>query len=405
MERREIYVRMFQSMELETDGNIVKETEHHLTKLWMILAYVIYYRQKGVHQDALIAAVWPEKKAGAGALKTAVHRLRAMLAGYYGEEFAHSFLNFHNKMCSIGESFELICDFEEFERYIVWAKQSQNEEERFLLYKAVTDLYRGDFLAGFPDMPWVTPVQVYYHNLYLDATYGVVEYYEKHKKYDEAVRVLQKAEKLEKYEERLYADLIRNLLFLKQYEEVVRIYGELTVMLKEAFGLKPSEETTALYQDAVHAMSTELLEIDEVALMAEKTEEAKALFCEFDIFKELYHVYSCNAERSRQEVSFAVINITDLQDRLLAKRSLDCCVKNLRELLCDNLRSGDIVSMCTPSQVVLLLPNAGEEAALKVTERIQTLFFKRYPHSPAKFTIQVRRLTSPKRYKEMQENE
>lgn len=402
MERREIYVRMFQSMELEYDGFIINESEHHTPKLWLILAYVIYHRQKGALQDALFSAVWPEKKAGAGVFKTAMHRLRGMLAELFGEEFGREFLCCHNRMCTIGESFKPICDFEEFERYVVWAKQAQNEEERFLLYKAVTDLYRGDFLEGFSDVPWVAPIQIYYHNLYLDAVYGVAEYYEKNRDYAEAIGVLQKAERLEKYEEKLYIGLMRNLLHLKKYEEVERVYEYLSDMLKEAFGLKTSDEARELYKDAVHAMNTELLEIEEVAHLAKKKEgKKKALCCEFEVFKELYHVYSCNVERSKQEVCFVVLNITDLQDRILQKRSLDCCVRNLRDVLCENLRSGDIISMCNTSQFVILLPNAGETEARLVMERVQTFFFKKYAHSPAKFTVQVKKVTSFREYEEL----
>ncbi len=405
MERREVYVRMFQSMELEYDGCIIKETEHHSPKLWMILAYVLYHRQKGALQDALLDAVWPEKKVSPGVLKTAMHRLRSMLAGQYGEEFGHEFLCCHNRVCSIGEPFYPICDFEEFERYVVWAKQAQNEEERFLLYKAVTDLYRGDFLEGFSDIPWVMPIQIYYHNLFLDAVYGVTEYYEKNQNHAEAIRMLQKAEKLEKYEEKLYIGLMRNLFCLKKYEEVVQVYEYLRDMLKDTFGLKPSDEAKELYKDAMHLLNTELLEIEEVALMAEKQErKKKALYCEFDVFKELYHVYSCNVERSAQPVCFVVLNITDIQGRILQKRSLNCCVRNLRDVLCENLRSGDIVSMCNPSQFVILLPNAGEAEAHLVTERVENLFFKKYVHSPAKFAVQVKKVTSFNGYEELQAN-
>ena len=85
----------------------------------------------GVFLALAAVALWPEKKAGNGVLKTAMYRLRAMLAESFGEEFGYEFLCCHNRVCSIGESFKPICDFEEFERYIVWAKQTQNEEEKY----------------------------------------------------------------------------------------------------------------------------------------------------------------------------------------------------------------------------------------------------------------------------------
>ena len=81
-----------------------------------------------------------------------------------------------------------------------------------------------------------------------------------------------------------------------------------------------------------------------------------------------------------------MVNITDIQDELLSKRSLACCVANLKEVLCKNLRSGDIVSMCSPCQFVLLLPNAKEADVRAVMERVKKVYFKKYVHSPAKLT-------------------
>ena len=62
------------------------------------------------------------------------------------------------------------------------------------------------------------------------------------------------------------------------------------------------------------------------------------------------------------------------------------CVNNLKPFLRNSLRSGDVISMCTPSQFVILLPHASAENAENVMERIKTGFFQKYPHSPAKFT-------------------
>lgn len=392
MEKKQVVsVRVFQSMELEWDGHSIKNEENRSQKLWLILAYIILSGQNGATQDGILSTFWEGSETGPGVLKTALHRIRTMLAESFGETFAKEFICCQKKTYTINESYTVVCDAEEFENYVRLARQTKNTDEQLNLYKKAFELYRGEFLSVFSDTSWVTPLHVYYRNLYLEVICSILEICEKKQEYEEVIELLQRAGKIVKYEESLYVYLMRYLMRMEKYSDVMNVYRQLSEMLEERLDAKPSEEAKSLYYEAMYASSTRLANMEEVISLVERQDaDREAMYCELDFFKELYHAYCNGLSRNQQRICLAMIDITDIQDRLLSKRSLSCCVANLKEVLCKNLRAGDIISMCSPCQFVLLLPNALEADVKRVMERVKKVYFKKYVHSPAKLTCYVK---------------
>ena len=65
---------------------------------------------------------------------------------------------------------------------------------------------------------------------------------------------------------------------------------------------------------------------------------------------------------------------------------------NLQELLVNNLRQGDVVTRCTISQFIVMLPQANYEDSCAVCRRLLKSFKKQYPHSPAEISFSVQPL-------------
>lgn len=386
-----VKVKMFHSFEVEYNGKVINELDNRSQKMWLLLAYIIYFRNKSVSQEALLTDIWNSDDGSTSVLKTTLHRLRTMLSELFDEEFGHEFLVCHKKMYSIDESYSIECDFEEFDTCLKEARLAATDTEKLELYQKAFELYRGDFLSTFQEVSWITPISIYFHYLYLDLVRDMLEICEKNQHYKESIEILRRAGEVEKYEESIYVHLIRNLIRTDKYKEAVQVYKHLNDMMAATYGVQPSKEAKSLYYEAMHALSSELVDIEEIPSLVLEQEPGKgALYCEFDFFKALYQAYSRGTERTGNNISFALINITDIMDQFLSKRSLNVCVANMKELLCRNLRSGDIVSMCTPSQFVLLLPNADADNASVAMERIKKAFYKQYPHTPAKLTCNVR---------------
>ena len=65
---------------------------------------------------------------------------------------------------------------------------------------------------------------------------------------------------------------------------------------------------------------------------------------------------------------------------------------NLQELILGNLRQGDVVTRCSVSQLIVMLPQANYENSCAVCQRILKAFSRQYPHSPADIHYSVQPL-------------
>ena len=146
-----VKVRMFDSFEIEYRGKILNESANRSKKLWVLLAYIIYFRRNTITRKMLLEDLWGSEYIAENVLKIAMHRLRQMLSECFGEEFGHSFLVCKNNRYNVNESFQVICDFEEFDEEIIKAKKIKKAEERLVVFRKAFEQYRGEFLASFSD--------------------------------------------------------------------------------------------------------------------------------------------------------------------------------------------------------------------------------------------------------------
>ena len=393
METQQVKIRMFGSFEVEYDGKVITEADNRSAKLWLLLAYLICNRHKPITQKMLLEDLWNSDSTETNVLKATLHRLRQMLSEHFGEEFGHGFIVCQKKIYSIAEEYELLCDFEQFDLLHKQTKKVKSDDEKFSLYREMFELYRGEILEDFSDASWMMSWSVQYRSVYLELIQNILEICERQQRYKEALEILSRAGEVMKYEESIYVPLIRILVRMGKYADAIQVYGRLNDMLSVTYGVKPSKEAKNLYNEALYALNTQKVSIKELPELLMQEEDRGALYYDFDMFKSLCQAYRRGAERNENDICIGLMDITDVQDMLLPKRSLTVCVVNLKELLCSNLRSGDVVSMCTGSQFVLLLQNVEKENAEKVMERIKHLFYKQYPHTPAKLSCYVTVMT------------
>ena len=108
------------------------------------------------------------------------------------------------------------------------------------------------------------------------------------------------------------------------------------------------------------------------------------------LFKILYQAQARALIRSGDVIHIALFSIHGRGKKDLARRSLDRAAENLKELLIANLRQGDIVTQCSVSQFIVMLPQANCENSCAVCDRLLRAFNRQYPHTPVeiKFSVQ-----------------
>lgn len=396
MELSTLYIHMLGDFSIQSGDFMINDKDNRSRKIWLLLAYMIYCRNQTISQDKLITLLWGEEAESstnpANALKTMFHRTRNLL-DQLGEGVGHTLILRRAGNYAWNADIPFHLDTEAFEELCKQSAQAQDPEQRLDLSLQALTLYQGDFLSKLSNEPWVVPLSAYYHNLYVQTIQDCLPLLQERQQFHEIIPLCRKAVEVEPFNETLYQYLMRALVETGEQREAVSVYETMSDLLFSNFGIMPSEESRALYRDAVRIVNDHAVSLGTVReQLRESSQKSGALFCDYDFFRIIYHAEARAVARSGDAVHICLISVTDQSGNVLAKRSLDCSMENLQETICSSLRKGDIASRCSVSQFVLMLPQANYENSCMVCQRIIRAFNRQYPHSPAKLHFSVQPL-------------
>lgn len=388
-------IRLLGELSITYGEKQIQNSDNRSRKVWLLLAYMIYFRQNNITSDELIDLLWNNEDGSSNpsnALKTIFHRLRNTL-DLLGDGMGRKLIIRRNGGYAFNTEIPMELDIIHFEEACNRAKAESDPTLRLASFMDAMEVYRGDFLPKLSGETWVLPVQAYYHNLYVQAAHETLSLLADAKRSSESIWLCHRAIELEPYDESLHIHLMRQLLNMGEQQSAVLVYETLSQTLFSQFGVTPSEELRILHREAIRSTGQAKLDIQSVMKDLLNTEEPGALYCEYDFFKVIFSAVSRSVGRSGVAAHIALLSITSANGGPLSKRSLARCMDNLQILICDLLRRGDVVSRCSISQFIILLPNANYENSCIVMDRILRQFGRKYPHSPAFLRFSVQPLT------------
>lgn len=395
MEQCPLRIQMLGEFVLSAGNKTIRDNDNRSRKVWLLLAYIIYFRNRRISKEELIERFWVDEDGSTdpvNALKAVIYRVRTTLDGL-GKSMGKSLINCTKGNYKWNTDADFVIDIDEFERlYRLFS--TEKDEERELQYglQAVS-IYRGDFLAKFSNESWILPINAYYHRIYLQIVQRCLELLSARERAGEIAELSRRAIEIEPCDERLYYYLMRALMDMGDPQGVRSVYDSMSTELFSRLGIMPSDEIRLLYREAMRTsneMETDLSSILEDLREAE--EDDGAYLCEYDFFKALYHVKARSVIRSGDTVHMCLISVSGGKVNPLPKRSLSLCMKNLCGIITSSLRKGDMVTKCSPSQYLIMLPQANYENSCAIMERMVKTFVRRYPHSPAELRYMVQPL-------------
>lgn len=237
------------------------------------------------------------------------------------------------------------------------------------------------------------PISAYYHQRFLEVAERALTFLQARGRWSDIAALSSRCLTLEPYSEMLYQHLMRSRLALGDRAGVLSAYEEMSELLFETFGVMPSDESRQIYRDASRETNDQAVPIGTVREQLRESSNGKgAMFCEYDFFRLLYQVQARAIIRSGEVVHIALLSLHGQNRKPLARRSLDVAMENLQELVLGNLRQGDVVTRCSVSQLILMLPQANYENSCAVCQRVIKAFYRQYPHSPADIHFSVQPL-------------
>jgi len=380
-------VKMLGNFTIELDGKSINDSSNRMRKVWLLLAYLIYSRNYSLTQDNYLSLLQGSDRDDAGdpssRLKAMFYRARTLLNDVEPSA-GHNWIIRKNNTYAWNTKIPLKLDAEEFERLCKEAFSAGDKQTQLLLYKEALALYNGDFLSKLSMESWVMPIATYYHQMYLDAVVHTLFLLEEAQQWSDALAICEKALKIEPYSEDFYQHLMRCRINLGDRSGAVQAYEEMSEVLFSTFSVMPSDESRALYREACREAETPSIPSDTLRdLLQESGEITGALYCEYDFFKLLYQAQARAIYRSGEVIHIALFSLHGQNKKPLARRSLDVAMENLQELFVSSLRKGDIISRCSASQFIIMLPQANYENSCLVCQRLIKSFNRQYPHSPA----------------------
>lgn len=390
-----LQVKMFGTFSIKYMDQEITTSNSRSRKIWLLLAYLIYYRKRRISRDELMDLLWPRGSADqeridpSGALKTTFYRARTLL-NKLDPSLGHTLISLKDGNYILNRDIQFSFDIDAFESLVRTGETSDNDDISLEAYLKAASVYQGDFLPVFSTESWVIPISTYYHNVYVHTILNALSLLEKKQRLLEAVDLCRSALKIAPDQEGLYHHLMQDLLNLGDSKAVISVYNDMRKLFLGSFGIIPSEDLRSLYHDALYTLNHQTLNIQQVMTQLKEPSTAKgALFCDYDFFKTLYHTEIRAADRTKDIVYICLLTMTEKSRNELSKRSLDRCMEHLHDLLFNNLRKSDVVSRCSASQYILLLPNTNYQNCHLVCERLQQAFHRQFPHSPCELTFVI----------------
>ena len=394
MNHATLQIQMFGKFSLRWNGTELNDSDNRMKKVWLLLAYLIY-RRAVVSPDEVTALLWEGEEAPentSGALKTLFYRVRTLL-NKLGEDAGQTLILRKDGGYVWNPDIPLDWDLDRVDTLYRKANAAQDEDERFELQCQLLELYEGEFLPKLSAETWVIPIAAYYHRLYLDSVHSVLLRLESRDRWMECADLSAAALKLEPYSEELYCHLIRAQLAQGETAAATATYETMSELLFSHFGVMPSDEARALYRLATRAGTAGVTHPASIReLLREEQPPKGALFCEYDFFRVLYQAQARAIGRSGDTIHIALLSLTGRRGKELPRRSLDVASENFKQTIIGNLRQGDIVTQCSASQFLIMLPQANYENSCLVCDRLIRAFARQYPHSPADIHFSVQPL-------------
>ena len=183
-----------------------------------------------------------------------------------------------------------------------------------------------------------------------------------------------KAIDIDAYEEKCHLELMIAMAALGLTQPALQHYRYVEKLFAEQLGIKPSLEMEdirrRLHQSNIN-MEMDLAVIQ--SFLVEPRHEG-AYYCEYGVFQEMYRIEARRAARSGQEVQLLLLTVLDRTGECLQASRSPAAMEEMKIVLLNKLRSGDIFSRFSPSQYLVLLPGAGVDNVETVFCRIRDAY-------------------------------
>jgi len=387
---KNIKVTTFGEFAISAGDARISDSDNRSKKVWMLLAYLIYNRNRTVKANELSDILYNDSDSDKGspsALKTLFYRVRTELDKLWVGAGKELILYRNGGYVWNGDCL-VETDYEKLETLDKRIRESDTDDldDSILLL----GIYQGGFLSRLSSELWIMPLATFYHNVYITHLLNALPKLLERMQYEKVCEFCRTASLMDPFNEEIHCYWMQAHIALGEHKRAVDIYRKLSDRLLAELGVIPSRDTRALYHEAIKSSNEFAISVEMLQDQLKETDDiGGALVCEFDFFRVLCHSMSRSILRSGIAVHLALITMRGKKVSEHDTKRWDKLQTCLQDSIRLSLRRGDSLSRCSASQYVVLLPRANYENSCMVCERIVRAYYQKQSRLDAELRYDV----------------
>lgn len=369
------YVKTFGGLEITNDNVTVNIVELFGKQLVNLLQVLLFHSEKPVQKDELIDILWPESKNPSSALKFSIFRLRSELneIDFFKDK---EVIVTTRKGYILNPNLDWNIDFVELEKAYNQINEGAEllDEKEFKIARKIFRLYQGRFYASPSQLHWILQKQEVFRQMYVKTMMRTSCYLYTQKRYDEMMLMNYQAVLIEPFNEGLHYYYMKGLVATRNYREALKYYDELNDIFLSELGTGLSKRFKQLY-DIIIADHAKEESKDMETIMKElssRDQQNQGFFCSYEIFKYFYELLLKMSIRNEQNYYLIMLQFSD---GTLDYEKIGLDFDRVKRLVSSCLRSNDLFTRTSETQLLLLVDCQTEEKAHLVIQRISNKFY------------------------------
>ena len=369
------YVKTFGGLEITNDNVTVNIVELFGKQLVNLLQVLLFHSEKPVKKDELIDILWPESKNPSSALKFSIFRLRSELneIDFFKDK---EVIVTTRKGYILNPNLDWNIDFVELQKAYNQINEGAEllDEKEFKIARKIFRLYQGRFYASPSQLHWILQKQEVFRQMYVKTMMRTSCYLYTQKRYDEMMLMNYQAVLIEPFNEGLHYYYMKGLVATRNYREALKYYDELNDIFLSELGTGLSKRFKQLY-DIIIADHAKEENKDMETIMRElsnRDQQNQGFFCSYEIFKYFYELLLKMSVRNEQNYYLIMLQFSD---GTLDYEKVGVDFDRVKRLVSSCLRSNDLFTRTSETQLLLLVDCQTEENAHLIIQRISNKFY------------------------------
>lgn len=369
------YVKTFGGLEITNDNVTVNIVELFGKQLVNLLQVLLFHSEKPVQKDELIDILWPESKNPSSALKFSIFRLRSELneIDFFKDK---EVIVTTRKGYILNPNLDWNIDFVELQKAYNQINEGAEllDEKEFKIARKIFRLYQGRFYASPSQLHWILQKQEVFRQMYVKTMMRTSCYLYTQKRYDEMMLMNYQAVLIEPFNEGLHYYYMKGLVATRNYREALKYYDELNDIFLSELETGLPKRFKQLYDIIIADHAKEENKDMETIIreLSNRDQQNQGFFCSYEIFKYFYELLLKMSVRNEQNYYLIMLQFSD---GTLDYEKVGVDFDRVKRLVSSCLRSNDLFTRTSETQLLLLVDCQTEENAHLIIQRISNKFY------------------------------